>query len=135
MMDKTVVPRHTGHDYGAPNLDAVGVAYIVVCVIWTLFIGVGLTYFLLHRQLDFVRMRNATVTVCAVLMLHVYLSMVLLLYPANGNWPCDLEFWLMSLYFPLGIALFQAQVSRLECHAIPQDSVRLPVACTEHAIT
>jgi uncharacterized membrane protein len=110
-MDQAVPPQRAGHDYGPANLDGLGKAYIVVCVVWTLFVAIGVTFFLLHRQLDFIRMRNATITVCAVLMLHIYLCMVLLLYPLNGHWPCDVEYWIMSIYYPLSIALFQAQVS------------------------
>lgn len=119
IMGNLMLPRHSGHDYGAPNLDILGKAYIIVCILWTFIISVGVTYFVLHRRLDFVRMRNTTVTICAVLMLHIYLCMVLLLYPINGRWPCDLEYWIMSIYFPLGVALFQAQVSSSHWPTLP----------------
>ena len=39
--------------------------------------------------------------------------MVMVVYTLNGSFPCQVEFWSMSLYFPLGIGLFQAQNQQL----------------------
>ncbi|KAL8707996.1 MAG: hypothetical protein Q9220_007076 [cf. Caloplaca sp. 1 TL-2023] len=59
------------------------------------------------------RMRKIPMAICAVLVLHVYLMMVLIVYTANGHWPCDAEFWIMSIYLPIGIGLFQVQNQQL----------------------
>ncbi|KKY21966.1 putative integral membrane protein [Phaeomoniella chlamydospora] len=32
----------------------------------------------------------------------------MLVYTMNGTWPCQVEFWVMSIYLPFGIALYQA---------------------------
>ncbi|KAI9681456.1 MAG: hypothetical protein M1817_002740 [Caeruleum heppii] len=98
-----------GHDYGAPNLDIVGRAYIIVLVVWTVFVFSGLIWLVLHRHLDFIRMRNITLIALSLIMLHTYFFFVMILYPLNGLFPCQLEFWIMSIHFPLGVALFQAQ--------------------------
>ncbi|KAI9844374.1 MAG: hypothetical protein M1838_002198 [Thelocarpon superellum] len=108
-METAVTRRHSGHDLGEPNLDVLGTLYMGFCIVWTFLLLVGLTFFLLHRHVDFVRMRNACMVTAAILTIHVYLVIVLLQYPINGAFPCDLEFWIMSIQFPLGIALFQAQ--------------------------
>ena len=130
-MSDPLGPRHSGHDYGAANLDAVGKAYIVFASLWTMVVMAGLTVLLMYRRLDFVRMRNTTLVASAVLTIHVYLVLAILLYPVNGAWPCDLEFWIMSVYFPLGIALFQAQVGHHESTA---SKALLTNGCQEHAI-
>ena len=112
-MPDSLARPSSSHESGPQILDSLGVIYIVVCCLWTVMVFAGLTLYLLNRQVDFVRMRNATVVTCTIVVIHVYLVLVLLLYPLNGAWPCDLEFWTMSIYFPLGIALFQAQVRRV----------------------
>ncbi|KAI9823932.1 MAG: hypothetical protein M1832_002250 [Thelocarpon impressellum] len=119
MLDK-LRPRRSGHDYGPSNMDGVAKAYITVCCVWSFLLFCGLAVFLLHRNVDFVRMRNASVVTCAVLMIHVYLVIILCLYPVNGGWPCNLEFWVMSIYFPLGVALFQAQNIRVLSMSVAQ---------------
>ncbi|SLM40472.1 Regulator of G protein signalling superfamily [Lasallia pustulata] len=49
----------------------------------------------------------------ALVVLHVYLVVVLLAYPLNGIFPCVAEYWVMAMYFPCGVGLFQASNQRL----------------------
>ncbi|KAL8818978.1 MAG: hypothetical protein Q9223_002498 [Gallowayella weberi] len=58
-------------------------------------------------------MRKIPMAIAAVLVLHVYLFLVLIVYPLNGHFPCNAEFWIMSIYLPIGIGLFQAQNQQL----------------------
>ncbi|KAI9798104.1 MAG: hypothetical protein M1833_005001 [Piccolia ochrophora] len=102
------IQRREGYDWGSINLDAVGKIYIAFCVIWTVILFAGVAVLLRYRHLDFIRMRNITLVISSLLMIHVYLVLDLLAYPLNGTFPCNLEFWLMSIYFPLGVALYQA---------------------------
>lgn len=37
-------------------------------------------------------------------------------YVLNGRFPCDAEFWIMSVYLPAGIALFQ--INNAQLHAV-----------------
>jgi hypothetical protein len=97
-------------DGGAPNFDTAGIIYVVVAIIYTIVLAVEL--FLLYRQrLAFcVRIRGLDIVFTSVTMLHVYLVLVLLVYPLNGHWPCSAEFWVMSIFLPLGMAIFQGRL-------------------------
>ena len=106
-------------DGGAPNFDAAGTAYIVVAIIYTIVVAVEL--FLLYRQRSAfsVRIRGLDIVFTAVSMLHVYLVIVLLVYPLNGRWPCSAEFWVMSIFLPTGMAVFQGRCcARTGAHTI-----------------
>ncbi|KAH0550887.1 hypothetical protein GP486_007748 [Trichoglossum hirsutum] len=98
-----------GHNWGPINLDAVGKGYIGILIVWSLVVFAGLYVLHINRRKPFIRMRNTRLTIAAVLTIHVYLSLVFLVYPLNGSFPCDAEYWIMSIYLPFGIALFQAQ--------------------------
>ena len=105
--------RHTGHDWGPVNFDPLGRAYIVVAGIWTLLLAAGIAALCYHRHLMFIRMRNIALMIATLLMLHSYLVIILLNYPLNGSFPCVLGFWIMSVDFPVAIALFQAHNMQL----------------------
>lgn len=103
-----------GHDWAMKyNLDGYGIGYIVFTILYTLafFAGCGAVWY--HRNHPVVRMRKISLAIISLLMLHTYLVIILLLYPWNGYWPCAAEFWVMSIYLPIGIGLFQAQNQQL----------------------
>ena len=92
-----------------PNIDALGIGYLVAAIIYTLILTAEL-YFLYRRREAFcVRIRNIKVVFAAVSMLHIYLILVLLVYPWNGLFPCSAEFWIMSVFLPSGMAFFQGK--------------------------
>jgi len=94
-------------DGGKPNTDALGIAYIIIAIAYTTLIAIEL-FLVYRRRSNFcIRIRNIKVVFAAVLMLHIYLVLVLLVYPWNGLFPCSAEFWIMSVFLPLGMALFQ----------------------------
>jgi hypothetical protein len=49
----------------------------------------------------------------------------LLAYTTNGHFLCSAEFWIMSIYLPFGIALFQANVTQLRSIAEQQEALLL----------
>ena len=106
---KRVEKRHSGHDWGPVNLDPLGKAYIALAVLSSVILIIGISFLLVYRHLDFIRIRNISLMISSLLMIHVYLVIVLLNYPLNGSYPCDLGYWVMNIYFPFGVALFQAQ--------------------------
>ncbi|KAI9697401.1 MAG: hypothetical protein M1836_004679 [Candelina mexicana] len=109
-----VFANSRGHDFvSGPNLDILGILYILVCALWSiLFLAAcGLLYY--YRNLPFIRIRDTTLVLSSLMMIHVYLCIILLVYPVNGQFSCSLEFWIMSIYLPFGIALFQAQNMQL----------------------
>jgi hypothetical protein len=94
---------------GVPNTDALSIIYIVAAILYT-FVLAGELYLLYrHRTTFCVRIRNLKVVFSAISILHVYLVLVLLVYPWNGLFPCSAEFWIMSIFLPSGMALFQGK--------------------------
>ncbi|KAL8946029.1 MAG: hypothetical protein Q9222_007518 [Ikaeria aurantiellina] len=109
---KFVTPE--GHDFALRyNIDVWGILQIVFCVVYTVILCTLCWMLWQWRNHPVMRMRKIPMAICAVLVLHVYLIMVLVVYTVNGYWPCDAEFWIMSIYLPIGIGLFQVQNQQL----------------------
>ncbi|KAF2749290.1 hypothetical protein M011DRAFT_465727 [Sporormia fimetaria CBS 119925] len=98
---------------GRPNLDGVGITYVSLAVLYTVIVILELYYLYHHRSAFCVRIRNLRVVFAAVCLLHIYLLLVLLVYPWNGLFPCWAEYWVMSIFLPCGMALFQACNARV----------------------
>ncbi|KAL8728691.1 MAG: hypothetical protein Q9181_005264 [Wetmoreana brouardii] len=97
-----------GHNFVGYNLDGWGILQLVFAVLFTLVILVLSAALWKVRNDPVIRMRKPTLSIAAANMLHVYTIVVLIVYPLNEHWPCGVEFWVMSLYLPIGIGLFQA---------------------------
>jgi hypothetical protein len=106
-MTPILIPRVL--DGGRPNLNALGISYIVLATVYTFVIAGELYLFYLHRLTFCIQIRKPKVVVAAVTMLHIYLILVLLVYPENGAFPCWAEYWIMSIFLPLGMAFFQGE--------------------------
>ena len=76
-----------------------------------LYTGVG--WLILNRNLYFLKMRNIILAIVSTTFLHLYLVKILLAYTTNNHFSCAAEFWIMSIYLPFGIALFQANMVQL----------------------
>jgi hypothetical protein len=92
---------------GAPNTDPLGILYVVAAILYTVVLSSELYLLYRHRTAFCVRIRNLKAIFSAISILHVYLVLVLLVYPWNGLFPCAAEFWIMSVFLPSGMALFQ----------------------------
>ncbi|KAL8696979.1 MAG: hypothetical protein Q9201_007377 [Fulgogasparrea decipioides] len=102
-----------GHNFVGYNIDGWGILQLVAAVLFTLVILILVILILSAvlwnvRNDPVIRMRKPALSIVAALMLHVYASIVLIVYLVNEHWPCGVEFWVMSLYLPIGIGLFQA---------------------------
>ncbi|KAH7080873.1 hypothetical protein FB567DRAFT_114530 [Paraphoma chrysanthemicola] len=96
-----------------PNTDALGIGYVIIAIVYTIVLA-GELYLLSRCRSTFcIRIRNVKVIFTAITTLHVYLVLVLLVYPWNGKFPCQAEFWIMSIFLPCGMALFQACNARV----------------------
>ncbi|KAF2995234.1 hypothetical protein E8E13_002637 [Curvularia kusanoi] len=100
-------------DGTASNTDALGITYVVIAIIYTVLLAFELTLLYRRRDAFCIQIRNIKVVFAAVSMLHIYLTLVLLAYPWNGLYPCSAEFWVMSIFLPLGMAFFQACNARV----------------------
>lgn len=95
------------------NTDGLGMTYISIVVVWTCLLLPAVVFLLKNRHLPYLRIRNIPLAVSAVATLHIYWILCLIAYVLNGFFPCTTEYWIMSIYLPLGIALFQASNSQL----------------------
>ncbi|KAL2040423.1 hypothetical protein N7G274_006866 [Stereocaulon virgatum] len=102
-----------GYNHGPENLDGYGISNITVAVIYSVMFYSACVFLWLHRHHPFVRMRNVPLLLASLILLHGYLIMLFLIYTLNGAWPCQVEYWWMNLYLPIGIGLFQAQNQQL----------------------
>ncbi|KAK5000292.1 hypothetical protein LTR66_000824 [Elasticomyces elasticus] len=96
------------------NFDDVGKIYVALTVAWSAILFAGMAWLIVHRHLSFLKIRNIPLAIAATAVLHVYLVKILLAYTVNGHFPCDAEFWIMNIYLPMGIALFQANMVQLQ---------------------
>jgi len=90
------------------NLDGLGRTYIAIATTWTGILLIGIAFLIAKRDIQFLRVRNVPLAVSAVATLHVYWVLCMIAYVLQGFFPCATEYWIMSIYLPLGIALFQA---------------------------
>lgn len=103
-----------GHNWAdAKNFDGYGISLIVFIVLYSIFFYAACTFLWLQRNNPAIRMRKIPLALLSILVLHVYLVIIFVVYPLNGTFPCGLEFWIMSIYLPIGIGLFQAQNQQL----------------------
>lgn len=103
-----------GRNWGSlVNWDDLGIAYTAFTIAWTIILYAGVIWFIRNRNLPYIRIRNVPIAVISVTFLHVYLVKILLAYTTNGHFLCSAEFWIMSIYLPFGIALFQANLMQL----------------------
>jgi hypothetical protein len=103
----------TGDDDGAPIFDSLAKFYTSVAIVWTVLILSGASLLIANRHEQYIRIRNLPLVLSAVGCLHVYWILCLVAYSMNGRYPCVAEYWVMSIYLPLGIALFQANSMQL----------------------
>lgn len=103
------MPFANGHTMALVyNMDSLGKLYVSIVIAWSSIVLMGATFLVSKRNLSFLRMRNIPLAVSAAATLHVYWILCIIAYVLNGYFPCAAEFWIMSIYLPLGIALFQA---------------------------
>lgn len=103
-----------GRNWGdVVNWDDLGKLYAAVVCVWTFLLLAGIIWLFLNRQRPHIRIRNLPLAIGSTLFLHVYLIKIFLAYTTNGHFLCSAEFWIMSIYLPFGIALFQAYLTQL----------------------
>lgn len=103
-----LLARHRFTDMqSAVTLDAKDWAYIGAAIGWTLILFGGMAFLWHHRRLPQLQMRRLPLVFIAVISLHVYSTIVLVAYVLGPAYPCVLEYWVMSLLLPFGIAMFQ----------------------------
>lgn len=92
--------------------DGVGIFWSVLAIVWTCILATGMIFLYTKRHMPMLRIRSLPLSFGAVICLHLYWLAVQLGYVYGALMPTAIEFWIMSIYFPFGIALFQASNSQ-----------------------
>lgn len=122
-----------GRNWGSlVNWDDLGKLYAGFAIAWTVILYAGATWLFINRHISFLKMRNIPLAIAAISFLHVYLVKILLAYTTNGHFLCSAEFWIMSIYLPFGIALFQANVVQLQSVSDQQQALLNGEHATNH---
>ncbi|KAH6605540.1 regulator of g signaling superfamily, partial [Trichoderma cornu-damae] len=96
----------------APRLDGVGIWWICWAAGWTLLLLWGIGFLIHHRRMPMLKIRGIGLSICAILLLHLYWISVQLGYVLGPLYPGDTQYWIMGTYLPLGIGLFHASNTR-----------------------
>ncbi|KAK0631258.1 hypothetical protein B0T14DRAFT_489853 [Immersiella caudata] len=107
--------EHIGSEFGlhpstAPvaRLDSIGIGYLIFAGIWTLLLGLAMTYLYTKRHTPTLRIRGLPLTFAGIVLLHLYWATVQSGYTIGPLAPALAEYWIMGIWYPFGIALFQA---------------------------
>lgn len=92
--------------------DRIGWAYMALFIVWNLALAAGMTFLWIHRELPSLKMRRIPLLLAGVFSLHVYAALCIIVYPVGAAFNCTVEFWVMSIWLPFGIALFHASNSQ-----------------------
>lgn len=95
------------------NWDDLGKIYAGFTIAWTVIVVSGAAWLICNRRLPHIKIRNLPLALTSTAFLHIYLVKILLAYTTNGHFFCAAEYWIMSIYLPFGIALFQAYLTQL----------------------
>lgn len=109
-MGVNIAIRATSND--GFSMDALGIFYCCLSVVWTAILISGMAFLYRRRDMPILRIRGLPLSFGAVTLLHMYWIAIQLGY-LYGRWmSAAVEFWIMSIWLPFGIALFHASNSR-----------------------
>ncbi|KZM22623.1 uncharacterized protein EKO05_0009652 [Ascochyta rabiei] len=95
-----------------PKWDSLGIFYVTYVAVWTAIVAPGMAFCLCNRHIPALRMRSLPLAFSGLVLLHLYWCMGQFVYPIGATMPVvvayEVEYFIMGLWFPLGIALFHA---------------------------
>lgn len=94
------------------NWDGLGVFWTAFAAGWTALLAAGMAFLFQRRSMPILRIRGLPLSFCAILFLHAYWLAVQLGYVYGHLMPNGVEYWIMGIYFPFGVALFHASNSQ-----------------------
>ncbi|KAK2009689.1 integral membrane protein [Colletotrichum eremochloae] len=99
-----------------PKWDSIGIFYITFCATWTVIVLAGMAFLWANRKHPILKIRGLPLAFGSIIFLHMYWCMAQITYPIGGTMPVviayDVQYFVMGIWFPLGIALFHASNSR-----------------------
>lgn len=95
-----------------PRWDRVGVFYVTFAALWTAIVVAGMSFCWYNRHHPIMRIRALHLSFSGIILLHVYWVLAQIVYPIGATMPIliayDVQYFVMGIWFPLGIALFHA---------------------------
>lgn len=104
--------RAAGEAPSGLRMDGVSIWWITFSTIWTAILIGGMVFLWTRRTLPILRIRGLPLSFGAVTLLHIYWLAVQWGYTYGHLMPAYVEFWIMGIWMPFGIALFHASNSR-----------------------
>lgn len=92
--------------------DGPGIFWLTWTIGWTLLLVSGMVFLYRRRSLPTLRIRGLPLSFAAVIFLHCYWGAVNTGYVYGPMSVPGVEYWIMSIWLPFGIALFHASNSR-----------------------
>lgn len=89
------------------QMGPIGRAYLGIAIAWTIGLIAFMAFLWRHRRLPHLQMRRLPLVFTAMVLLHIYGVGCLIAYIILPVFPCALEYWIMSILLPFGVALFQ----------------------------
>ncbi|KAF2449202.1 hypothetical protein P171DRAFT_187887 [Karstenula rhodostoma CBS 690.94] len=93
-------------------IDRLAWAYIGIDIAWTVALICGMGFLYYHRELPCIRIRRLPILFLGIIPLHLYGFICVIGYVLGALVPCTAMFWIMSIYLPFGIAMFQTANSQ-----------------------
>lgn len=94
------------------RFEGVGIVWIAFSAVWTILLVAGMAFLYRRRDMPILRIRGLLLSFGAVILLHLYWLAVQWVYVVALLFPPAVEFWIMSIWLPFGVALFHASNSR-----------------------
>lgn len=89
------------------NLGHIGWTYLGIAIGWTVGLLAVIAFLWRHRRLPHLQMRRLPLVFTAMIMLHLYGTICFVGYVIMPVAPCAVEYWIMSILVPFGVAIFQ----------------------------
>ncbi|KAI6352173.1 hypothetical protein MCOR25_009506 [Pyricularia grisea] len=94
------------------NSEPVALFWVAWGGFWTVMVLCGMIFLFKNRRMPFLKIRGLGLSFGAVILLHLYWLSCQIGLSIGAYVPDNIEFWIMGLYLPFGIALFHASNSR-----------------------
>jgi len=111
--------------------DVVGIWWLTWCGAWTLILAWGMIFLYRKRHTPLIRLRSLSLTFAGIILLHLYWVSVMIAYTYGPLAPEIAEYWVMGIWYPFGIALFQASNSQFSHVAKAQSRFAKPMKISE----
>ncbi|KAJ5101154.1 hypothetical protein N7456_007206 [Penicillium angulare] len=102
----------TASDAELIDLSPVSIWWATWACVWTVCVLLGVTYLIINRNAQTLRIRGLTLSLSSIGLLHLYWAVCQFATMIGALLPGDCQYWVMGIFLPLGISLFHASSTR-----------------------